>query len=322
MPTYLTKSHILTNVPIFQPNQKVRQAKLILEKNNKWDSVNYVYLLDKKKHLKGILSVKELLAAPNDARLITRAHKNPVSVRRNTSVERVATLAIHHNVKSMPVVDKRGNFLGVVGTDQIFDVLNKAGLEDSIRYSGIHLENRGLLDVLRERIPNLSRRRLPWLLVGLTGAITASLFVGRFEHLLREVIELAFFTPAVVYMGSAAGQQTQALFLRAITIGEVRVSKFVFKEMAAGSLIGLLIGVISFVAIFLLFRDIIVALIVSLSMTLVILVASPLAVGITAILAKKRDPALGAGPFGTIIQDITSLIVYFTVASVVINFFG
>ncbi|MFH1291670.1 MAG: magnesium transporter, partial [bacterium] len=91
---------------------------------------------------------------------------------------------------------------------------------------------------------------------------------------------------------------------------------------AAGSLIGLLIGVISFVAIFLLFRDIIVALIVSLSMTLVILVASPLAVGITAILAKKRDPALGAGPFGTIIQDITSLIVYFTVASVVLNFFG
>lgn len=320
---HLSREKLLMSVPLFSLKDSVSSVRHSIEKRHDWDSVTYVYVQDRESRLKGVVSIKELLRAPLDVTLGSLCKRDLVTVRERSSPERVAVIAIHHGIKSVPVVDHRGKLIGVVGTDEIMSILQRSGIEDAIRYSGIHLEHRGLLDVLRGRIGFLVWRRLPWLLVGLGGGMAASVFVGRFEGILREVVELAFFTPAIVYMGAAVGSQTQALFLRAITIGEVRVSKFVAKEIVIDALLGIVIGVLSAGCTFFMLNDVLLASIVGISMFGAVLMSGVVAILMALLLSgRRRDPALGAGPFATIVQDIVSLFVYFSVATFFIRQFG
>lgn len=308
----------MTRVPIFLAGDTVAKARHVIEQKHDWESVNYCYLANREK-LTGVFSIKTLLTSPLDVELRTLLHRELVTVGPNTSPERVAILAIHHGIDSVPVVDRRGKMLGVVGREDIMQTLQRAGIDDAIRYSGIHLESRGLLDVLHGRILFLTKRRLPWLIIGSVGGLIASFLVGLFEPLLRSMVELAFFTPAVIYIGDAVGTQTQALFLRAITIGEVRVGKFMAKEAVVNALLGLIIGALSWLAIMAFLRNFVIATIVGVAMFLTIISSGLVAIFLTTIFSNhKEDPALGAGPFATIIQDIVSVIVYFLVATVVL----
>jgi magnesium transporter len=311
---------VLRRVPVAAPSQEVWSVRRLIETKHDWESVSYIYLLDTQKRLKGVVSIREVLSAPLDATMASLTKREPISVHPKTSLERAAILAIHHGIKCVPIVDAKGKFQGVIGTDQILETLQHAGIDDAIRYSGIHLEKRGLLDVLHGKVTFLTRRRLPWLLVGLSGGLLLSVLVGRFEASLREVVELAFFIPVIVYMASAVGNQTQALFMRSITIGEVRVMKFLGKEIAVNGLIGLIIGALASGAVMAVLGDEIVAAIVGLSMFLTVSLAGVVAVAMTVLLAsRKEDPALGAGPIATVIQDGVSLTLYFLVATLILS---
>jgi magnesium transporter len=312
---------LLRAVPVFPSDATVAHARHSIEHRSDWESVTYVYLTDKRGALACVLSIKELLNASPDASLASICHNNPVSVGPHTSQERAAILAIHHGIKAIPVVGRGGKLLGVFGTDAILNVLQHAGIDDAIRFQGIHVEHRGLLDVLHGRLSVLFRRRLPWLLVGLGGGFLSAAIARGYEGFLREVIELSFFTPAVVYMGAAVGGQTQALFLRAITIGEVRVGRFLVREFAINAMLGLLIGALTFIVASLTFPHDVVPLIVAIAMCLTVSVSGIVAVLIVSALArrKKGDPALGAGPFATIVQDLVSLSLYLGVASIVLS---
>ncbi|MFA5935382.1 MAG: magnesium transporter [Patescibacteria group bacterium] len=314
------KQRLLRRVPTALAHETVETVRGRIERTRNWDSVNYIYVLDQKKRLKGTVSIKELLRASHIEKIGQIAIKEPIAVRPTTSLERTAILAIHHSIKCVPVTDSDGVFLGVIGTDTILRTLQHAGIDDAIRHAGIHLEQKGLLNVLHGKIFFLTKRRLPWLLLGLAGGLTSSLLVSRFEGYLREVVELAFFSPAIVYMGDAVGTQTQALFMRAITIGEVRVSKFLFREVSVNAIIGAIVGILSFGAVYLFLSDSIIAWIVGLSMFLTVSVSGAVATTMTVVLAaRKNDPALGAGPFATVIQDVVSLMIYFGVAALILT---
>jgi magnesium transporter len=271
--------------------------------------------------LMGVLSIKELLNAQVSAALKDVCKSNPVTVGPHTYQERAAIMAIHHGIKAIPVVARGGKLQGVFGTDAILNILQHAGIDDAIRFQGIHVEHRGLLDVLHGRFSVLFRRRLPWLLVGLGGGFLSAVISRGYEGFLREVIELSFFTPAVVYMGAAVGNQTQALFLRAITIGEVRISRFLARECVVDALLGVVIGAITFVAASLAFPHEVVPLIVAVAMAITISLSGLVSVLTVSLLARreKDDPALGAGPFATSIQDMVSLSLYLAVASLILS---
>lgn len=313
---------LIRAVPVFASTETVSHARHAIEHRSDWESVTYVYTTDKKGSLNGVCSIKELLNAKQDATLASLNRNELVSVGPHTTQERAAILAIHHGIKSLPVVARGGKLQGVFGTDAILNILQHAGIDDAIRFQGIHVEHKGLLDVLHGRLTVLFRRRLPWLLVGLGGGFLSAVIAREYEGFLREVIELSFFTPAVVYMGAAVGGQTQALFLRAITIGEVRVGRFLVREFAINAALGLLIGVISYAVASIIFPHDVVPLIVAIAMCLTVSVSGIVAVLIVSLLARreKDDPALGAGPFATIVQDLVSLVVYLGVASIVLSF--
>lgn len=319
-PHAVVEEAVLRDVPVFSSDATVSHARLAIEHRSDWDSVSYIYLVDEKKRLNGALSIKELLSAPLNTPLSHIARMDPFSVGPRTSQERAAILAIHHGIKAIPVVARGGKFMGMFGTDAILNILQHAGIDDVIRYQGIHVEHRGLLNVLHGRLSVLLRRRIPWLLVGLGGGFLSAMIARNYEGFLREVIELSFFTPAVVYMGAAVGGQTQALFLRAITIGEVRVSKFLAKEFIIDVILGLITGTLTYAFAALVFPHEVVPLIVAIAIGLTVSVSGVVAVLIVSLLARRKgDPALGAGPFATIIQDLVSLTLYLVVASAVLS---
>lgn len=182
-----------------------------------------------------------------------------------------------------------------------------------------HLAHQPITDIVKFNTIRLVRVRLPWLLIGLVGGMVATLIVRYFEGALLEKLALAFFIPVIVYMSDAVGTQTETLFIRALVIEKIDLAKYLVKEILVGFLLGIPLGVLLFIYSMFMFNDFDISLIVALS----IVVSSVCSVIIATLvpLALRyfgRDPAIGAGPFTTIVQDIFALFIYFTIAAVII----
>jgi len=182
-----------------------------------------------------------------------------------------------------------------------------------------HLAKQPITDIVKFSVGRLVGLRLPWLLLGLVGGMIATLIVRYFEGALEQKLALAFFIPVVVYMSDAVGTQTETLFIRALAIEEISLKKYLLKEILIGFLLGAVLSALLFGYAMVVFNDLPVAMSVGLSM----LASSTFAVVIATfvpLLLKSfgKDPAVGAGPFTTIVQDILALVIYFVVATLII----
>lgn len=180
-------------------------------------------------------------------------------------------------------------------------------------------DSKGLEDDAKESEVKLIEHRIPWLGIGLIGGILITIFSSRFESLLAQNIDLVFFIPVIVYMSGAVGTQTETIYIRNIARRKVSFSVYLIKEflngIALGAIFGLTIGSFAYFW----FDSYDVALTVATAMFINIVIAPVLALLIARFLQKeKADPALGAGPFTTVLEDIISLGIYFLIASVII----
>lgn len=169
-----------------------------------------------------------------------------------------------------------------------------------------------------ESVPLLLRLRLPWLIGGLIIGGIFTLFVARFEATLSREVSLAFFIPIILYLSSAVGNQSSAIFLRHIRKGKSDFGEYFAKELLLGILLGILLGgsLGLFASLWLPDK---VALAVGLAMFASLSVSAVLGLIVTAVIFKEhQDPAVGAGPFFTAIQDFVSLLIYFAVASLIL----
>lgn len=317
MRSKLVQDHLLTKIPTFPPDTKVREiVGHLMDKKHDFESIIYIYVLEEKK-LVGVLSVKELLRAHTDTKLSDLMARQVVTVHPHTPLERAAITAIQHGIKAVPVTDHSGVFLGVVGTDTILHTLHKEHVEDLLRLGGIQIvEQKHILEMLSDRIGHLIKIRFSWLFLGLLGGFFATLVVRAFETTLMEKVALAFFMPAIVYMASAVGTQTQTLFIRLMAIKKIGVAQYVGRELVVDGALGILLASAMYIFARISSGQLEIALTVAFAMFLTILLSGLVAVAIPWLLIRfKRDPALGAGPFATVIQDILSLVVYFAVAS-------
>jgi magnesium transporter len=173
-------------------------------------------------------------------------------------------------------------------------------------------------DLIHEKSFELLRERLPWLLLGLIGALAAASLVRTFEEVLQKNLMIAFFIPSVVYMADAVGTQTETIFIRGMAQESFSKTKYLSKEILVGALIGILLGVAAALLITLWFGNFTTGIIVGLSMFFSIIAAVIINTLIPLLFVKlKVDPALGSGPFATVVQDLVTLFVYFKVASLV-----
>lgn len=176
-----------------------------------------------------------------------------------------------------------------------------------------------LEDDTKEDVGLLVERRIPWLFVGLLGGLLLTFISSKFESVLSENISLAFFIPIIVYMSDAIGTQAQTIFIRNSTKKQMRFVIYLVKEFSVGILIGSIFGLALGVLALVWFKSVDVAISVGLAMFVNMSTAPVIALFIAKFLQKeKTDPALGSGPFSTIIQDMLSLLIYFAISTLII----
>lgn len=182
-----------------------------------------------------------------------------------------------------------------------------------------NIQNPQLEDDQKERISLLIERRIPWLFVGLMAGIVITIFSSLFEEVLSNNLRLAYFIPVIVYMAGALGTQTETVYVRNLGREKVNFKIYLFKESIFGILAGILFGIGIGIFTYIFFREVSTAMTVGLAMFASTATAPPIALTISALIKKEhKDPALGAGPFTTVIQDLISLIIYFSIASLIL----
>lgn len=307
---------MLTRIPTAKLGETVEDVRArILDPKATWDTVSYVYVLDERKHLEGVLSIKELLRAKPETLMKKFDRKTLVTVHAHAHASTVANRAVHHGLKAIPIVDDDRVFLGVVGTDAILDTLEREHSKHILSFSGVKT-NVSFLDVVSARTWKLIQWRTPWLIAGLFGGMVATSLVAAFSVKLEETISLAFFIPVIVYMGAAVGNQTQTIFIRSLVVEKFDTKTYILKEIVVDLAMGLFAAIAIYVFAFLFTRSMDVAMVVSGALFVVMATAGVIGVAIPLVLLRLRlDPSVGGGPFTTIIQDLLSLLIYFGVAT-------
>jgi magnesium transporter len=212
------------------------------------------------------------------------------------------------------VVDGDGRFQGLLPPEAVIAVLFEEHEEDLARLSGSLARTSAARSASEEAVSRRLWHRLPWLLVGLAGAMASTVIVAAFEEQLQRELLLAIFVPAVVYMADAVGTQTETVVIRGMSLG-VPIRRVAVREILTGLVIGLLIAGSFFVFAGLVWHDVRIAAIVSLALLVSTAVATAVAMCLPALLARLgQDPAYGSGPLATVIQDLLSITAYFAIA--------
>lgn len=269
--------------------------------------------------LLGLLTAERLWEAAPDARAGDVMDPDPPTARLGEDQEQALWKAAHHGERSIGVVDRDGYFLGVVPPDVLLEVLLAEHHEDMARLSGVSARSMRVERALQE--PMLARlgHRVPWLLVGLAGALLSADLVGAFQHEIEGAVMIAFFLPAVVYLADAVGTQTETLMVRGLSIG-VPMGRSVAKELLTGPLIGLGLATVAYPVVLLRWGDPRLALVLSIALFAACSVATLVAVSLPWLLQRAgTDPAFGSGPLATVIQDLLSILIYLLVARLVVG---
>ena len=305
--------HLVASVLRARPGERVREVLARLA-DEKPACLELVLTTDEHGRLLGAAPFARVVALDADEPLDRVLERDFPHVRPNTDQEHAASLALHHGVDALPVVDAEGCVLGVMPAQAIMQVLRREHVEDLHVLSGIRREESQARHAIEDPPMRRVRHRLPWLLAGLAGAAVATMAMAGFESTLSAHIAVAFFVPGIVYLADAIGTQSEAVAVRGLSLTHSGIAHLLAGELRTGMAIGASLGLISFLPIWGVFGDVRLAGAVATAIFAAGTMAAALGLLLPWWLARLgRDPALGSGPIATVIQDILSLLVYFAV---------
>jgi magnesium transporter len=315
------EKYLITKVPIVKKTDKVIDILNELEKSIiKYEIVNYIYVKNDDENLIGVFSIKELFNNHKKTKVENFMKTKVISVKPTEEFEKIAHLALKHNLKQVPVTISK-KLIGVVSSKQIIHTINISLKKDIFRFAGIHKSHLEFENSLEIPLKKALQIRLPWLLIGLIGAILMAVFISFFEETLAKNIIIASFVPAIVYISGASVNQFQTVFVRDLAIlgKEINLKKYFLKQLKIAFLTALLIGTILFLFINSVWQTQNTALIIALAASTTLLITGFNSLIITLLIKKlKFDPALGSGPIATIISDFSSIVIYFTIIVILI----
>jgi magnesium transporter len=268
------------------------------------EMVFYLYVVDERRHLVGVISLRRLLLVAPDTPLKRIMTTDVYSARVDTEQAEVARQVESYNLLAIPVVDAENKLAGVITVDDVIDVIKDEATEDVFRMAGVSVED-GVLTPPRESL----RRRLPWLIVNLVMAFIAASVVKLFSDSITAVVSLAAFMPVVAAMGGNAATQTLAVIVRGIALGELtwaNAREALFKEGLVALGTGFASGLVGCVVVWIMTRGdwmlgviLLAAMIINLFVAAVAGTLIPLGMR-----ALKIDPALASTVFITTITDV------------------
>ncbi|WP_280474818.1 magnesium transporter [Nocardia farcinica] len=310
-------AHACHNVPIAAPEETAGTVLARL-RGKRFDSAAVVAVCTGSR-LDGLVTIERLLAVAGSAPVATVMDADPPVVGGHQDQERAIWKALHHSEPGLAVIDASGAFLGLIPPHRLLALLLEEHDEDVARLSGYLKSAAGARSASTESVPRRLWHRLPWLMVGLIGAMAAAGLVDAFQTQLERQVLVAFFIPGIVYLADAVGTQTEAVVIRGLSVG-VGLERIVRREIVTGLLIGALIAAVTYPLTLLLWHESAVSAAVSLSLFAACSVAAAVAMVLPWMFSKLGvDPAFGSGPLATVIQDLLSILVYLAVATAVVG---
>ncbi|MBT5931991.1 MAG: magnesium transporter [Flavobacteriales bacterium] len=297
---------------VVQLNWPVNSAIMQLRKQAEdVERVINIFVIDEGEHLLGVLSLKRLLIANSSTKIAELYNsKNIISVKTSDPSHHVSGVMEKYDLVSVPVVDYQNKLVGRITIDDVVDYLKEEADKDFQLATGIS-------DPMQSdaSIWQISKARLPWLIIGLAGGILGAQVIAGFEVSIFEHPELAFFIPLITAMGGNVGVQSSAIVVQSLARGDQHLGGIlakIWKETLVGVLNGILLSLI-ILFIGTVFGGFDLGLVVSISLFTVIVVAAIFGTLIPLVLNKyKIDPALATGPFITTLNDVVGLFIYFS----------
>lgn len=286
-----------------------------------------IWVTDKHRILEGVVTLRDLVLADPQATIGEIMDDDVVFVTADTDQEDAVNILKKFDLVNLPVVDSENRLVGALEYDRALDILQEEATEDLLEKGGVI--------TLQKREENLSQRlihgsvfqalavRLPFLLITLVGGLLAGIIISRFEESLNQVLALTFFLPLVMDMGGNVGTQSTTIFTRSLVIGHIRPNEFIkplLNEATRGLVIGTIIGGLTGLVAFIWQGDPRLGLVVGLAILCTVTLAAVLGFTVPWVLFKLDvDQAAGAGPILTTIKDITGLLIYFYLASLLMG---
>jgi magnesium transporter len=281
--------------------------------------VHSIYVVDDENRLKGRLSLKDLLVTSTKTMISDVYIKKVDSVRVNDSNVEVARIMQKYDLEAIPVVDEMGRLVGRITIDDIVDVIKDEADKDYQLAAGISQDVEA-----DDSILELTKARLPWLVLALFGGFVSVKMLGLFEPAMKEHGSLFFFTPLIAAMAGNVGVQSSAIIVQGLANHSISGTIFnrLLKEISLSLLNGTILAIILFLGShFLLDADIKTGITVTIALVSVIIIASLIGTSIPLILDKFGiDPALATGPFITTSNDICGILIYFSIAKLILGF--
>ncbi|HLC73269.1 MAG TPA: CBS domain-containing protein [Candidatus Nanoarchaeia archaeon] len=324
----MKKSRLLLSQPIknimerkflvVNKNQIVSEVhNLLIKKSNLFEVMDYIYVLGTDKKLVGVFSIKDLFRFPSNTKVESFMITKIISAQAKTETEKVAHIALRHEIKAIPIVENE-KLIGVVSSKNILKIIHQSSIKDRFHFAGIHNSHLDYANTMQAPVIKSVIHRAPWLISGLIGILSIAAFIGIFENTLKENLILAFFIPVIVYICGALCTQIETLLVRDLAVmgKDLKIHKYIIKQGIISIIIALMISALLFLMISIFWQEKEIASVISLaaflSLTLTTFTSFIIILGI-----KKLggDPALGGGPFGTVISDSLAIIVYLLVAN-------
>ena len=276
-----------------------------------------VFVVDGSGRLKGVLPLAKLVLAEPDQRVEEIMEPCPLVVKADEDQEEVARKFQRYDVVSAAVVDDEGRLLGRITIDDVMEVMEEEVQEDFMRLAGSSSKE---LVVYEGKVLKVSMIRLPWLLTNLFGGLITGWLLWKFKVTLADALFLVTFIPVITAMGGNAGLQSSTTTVRGFALGIItfrNIWKRLAREVGVGLVMGCVCGTVVGIVAILWHRNPMLGVVVSLAMAGAITMATLM--GTLAPAFFKRlgvDPAISSGPFVTTANDITGILIYFTIATV------
>jgi len=287
------------------------------------ESIYACYVMEPKTdHLIGAVSLRDLVMAELDKAVTDVMRRKPVTVNALDDQELVAKKIAKYNLLAVPVLEKDESLVGFVTVDDVIDVLVEEQTEDLLRMAAVEP---GALDkpYFDNPILRVVRKRIGWLLLLFVAEMFTGTVLRHYESELAAVVALSFFIPLLIGTGGNAGSQTVTTIIRSIALGEIRLRQFgrvLAREMSIGVMIGVLVGTVAFFRTLLWGQHVPMAFTVAITV-LVICTWSTTVGSLIPIVAERFgvDPAVLSAPLITTLVDATGLIIYFSIARIVLH---
>lgn len=319
-------SIMTTEFIVLRPDMTAEMAiKRIRRTGVDKETIYTCYVTDNNNRLIGISTVKDLLLADDDDLVNDLMEENVISVNTLDDQEQVAQMFSNYNFLALPVVDNENRLVGIVTIDDAIDVIQEEATEDIEKMAAVLPSDK---PYMKTSVWGIYRKRIPWLLVLMLSATFTSTIISSFEGALASVIVLSSFIPMITGSGGNAGSQASVSVIRALSLGEIEFKsmfRVLWKELRVSILCGATLAAANFIKLMIFDLNgnpnaFVIALVVSLTLLGTIMMSKLVGSSLPLLASKIGfDPAVMANPLISTVCDSLSLLIYFGIATTILN---